>query len=116
MSADDLILQDELTFEADLEHPPEQVWRALTQPDLLSAWLPEGPDVSRALVEADPPNVVRYAWRDAAGDPPLESEVTFVLRPSPGGTHLTVIHGGLSVRQPLPANSNTAAWSLKCAA
>ena len=28
-----------LAFEFDLQHPPEKVWRALTEPALLSEWL-----------------------------------------------------------------------------
>ena len=28
-----------LTFEFDLHHPPEKVWRALTDPALLAEWL-----------------------------------------------------------------------------
>ena len=28
-----------LAFEIDLPHPPEKVWRALTEPTLLSEWL-----------------------------------------------------------------------------
>lgn len=30
---------DSLMFECDLEEPPEKVWRALTEPALLAAWL-----------------------------------------------------------------------------
>lgn len=30
---------DSLVFECDLEEPPEKVWRALTEPALLEAWL-----------------------------------------------------------------------------
>lgn len=104
----------ELAFEAELEHSPEKVWRALTEPHLLDAWLPASPQVDREVVEADPPHVLRWAWRDGAGQPPLESEVTITLVPTPGGTRLTVIHTGL--RQVAPANSNTPTWSLKCAA
>jgi len=110
--------EGELAFEAELEHPPEKVWRALTEPHLLDAWLParppNGPQVDREVVEADPPHTLRWAWRDGAGEPPLDSEVTITLVPTPGGTRLTVIHTGL--RQVAPANSNTPAWSLKCAA
>ena len=104
----------ELAFEAELEHPPEKVWRALTEPHLLDAWLPAAPHVDREVVEADPPRSLRWTWRDGAGEPPLESEVTITLAPTPGGTRLTVIHIGL--RQAVPANSNTPTWSLKCAA
>ena len=30
---------DSIAFEFDLPHPPEKVWRALTDPDLLAQWL-----------------------------------------------------------------------------
>jgi uncharacterized protein YndB with AHSA1/START domain len=30
---------DSLSFEFDLPHPPEKVWRALTDPALLAEWL-----------------------------------------------------------------------------
>jgi len=32
---------DTLSFEFDLQHPPEKVWRALTDPTLLADWLME---------------------------------------------------------------------------
>ncbi|MGA0601582.1 SRPBCC family protein [Caulobacter sp. KR2-114] len=122
MIADKMVANDDgegdLAFEAELDHPPEKVWRALTESHLLDAWLPPGPpggpQVTREVVEADPPHTLRWAWRDGGGDPPLDSEVTITLVPTPGGARLTVIHTGL--RPAVPANSNTPAWSLKCAA
>ena len=30
---------DSISFEFHLEHPPEKVWRALTDPGLLAEWL-----------------------------------------------------------------------------
>jgi uncharacterized protein YndB with AHSA1/START domain len=30
---------DSISFEFDLDHPPEKVWRALTDPTLLAEWL-----------------------------------------------------------------------------
>ena len=30
---------DFIAFEFELKHPPEKVWKALTKPELLSAWL-----------------------------------------------------------------------------
>ena len=33
---------DSLVFECDLDEPPEKVWRALTEPQLLEAWLTTG--------------------------------------------------------------------------
>ncbi len=35
-----------ITVECDLDAPPEKVWRALTEPELLSAWLE--PNATRA--------------------------------------------------------------------
>jgi uncharacterized protein YndB with AHSA1/START domain len=85
----------DLTFEADLDHAPETVWRALAEPALRDAWLPAN-DVGAPgeVLAADEPNSLSIAWRDAADD--RDSVVTFVLRPSPAGTHLTVTHGGVS--------------------
>jgi len=30
---------ESISFDFDLPHPPEKVWRALTDPDLLAQWL-----------------------------------------------------------------------------
>ena len=38
-SSDSPVPSDSLVFECDLEEPPEKVWRALTEPRLLEAWL-----------------------------------------------------------------------------
>lgn len=37
---------DSLVFECDLDEPPEKVWRALTEPRLLEAWLTTGDALS----------------------------------------------------------------------
>lgn len=103
---------DTLTFEADLDQPPETVRRALTEPELVAQWLPSDPAVTHEVVE-NSPDLVRYAWRDERGDPPLQSEVRFVMIPTRTGTHLTVVHGGLAT----PAVSHTASTcNLKMAA
>jgi uncharacterized protein YndB with AHSA1/START domain len=59
VSSDSLESSDSLVFECDFEEPPEKVWRALTEPRLLEAWLttdePVRVDPSRAdLSRADP--------------------------------------------------------------
>lgn len=98
-----------IVVECDLPEPPEKVWRALTVPELVAAWLspndikPEAgarfgvqDDGSNQRVEcevlaADPPNLIRYTWR-AGG---LDSVVTFQLAETgAGGTHLRLIHSG----------------------
>ena len=80
---------DSLVFECDFDEPPEKVWRALIEPQLLESWLAtadrerieargeaaETPDrvdpgVGRVgssdyeIVTAEPNHRVRYRWRD----------------------------------------------------
>jgi uncharacterized protein YndB with AHSA1/START domain len=91
-------------------HPPERVWRALTDPAELAAWLmpndftpQEGarfrldarPDhlepFDCEVLEVDPPRRLRARWF-VRGQPTL---VTFELRADDGGTVLRVEHEGL---------------------
>jgi uncharacterized protein YndB with AHSA1/START domain len=107
---------DSLVFECDFEEPPEKVWRALTEPRLLEAWLrteqPPRADVAEAhpalslpksdyeVLTAEPHRRLRYRWRDRdpgigdSGDREVHSVVTFELASRPtGGTHLRLTHG-----------------------
>jgi uncharacterized protein YndB with AHSA1/START domain len=97
----------------DLAEPPHKVWRALTEPDLLAAWLgpndirPEvghrfnvepgtdGP-VECEVLEVEPNRSITYSWREAKdGGPALDSQVTWILTPTfIGGTHLRLVHDG----------------------
>ncbi|MCZ8545000.1 SRPBCC domain-containing protein [Mesorhizobium qingshengii] len=116
---------DALEFEYDLAEPPEKVWRALTMPDLLAAWMmpndirPEignrfafagpGAPIECEILDAEPERLLRYSWRerpqqgDAARQDPLDSTVTFTLaRTISGGTHLRIVHDGFA-RTAMPA-------------
>ena len=116
---------DSLAFEYDLAEPPEKVWRALTVPELLAAWMmpndikPQtgsnftfaGPDtaIECEILEAEPEHLLRYSWReqprDAARQDPLDSTVTFTLaRTVSGGTHLRIVHDGFA-RKAMPAGA-----------
>jgi uncharacterized protein YndB with AHSA1/START domain len=105
---------DAVIVECDLPDPPEKVWRALTEPELLAQWLTEDEEdsqdtcedpehvrdaVRRApveceVIEARPNRLLRYRWQDRddeAGS--VDSIVTFELsRTAGGGTHLRLIH------------------------
>ena len=82
----------EVELEYDLDATPQKVWRALSVPELLDAWLPPG-----ALAEPDPVAVrpgeeIRYRMREDS-PPFLESTVTFLVAPNAaGGTRLRIIH------------------------
>lgn len=104
----------EIVREADYAHPPERVWRALTDPKELGSWLMPnnfaptvghkfqfkvGPKVGwRGIVdcevlEVDPPRRLVYSWQ---GDPKHRSTtVCWTLTPtSDGGTRLKLEHTG----------------------
>jgi uncharacterized protein YndB with AHSA1/START domain len=114
---------DAIEFEYDLVEPPEKVWRALTVPELLAAWMmpndisPEignhfafaGPEtpIECEILDAEPEKLLRYSWREQPGDAarqdPLDSTVTFTLaRTVSGGTHLRIVHDGFA-RKAMPA-------------
>lgn len=101
-----------IAFEIDLRHPPEKVWRALTDPALLSQWLLTVADLDVApgvaftlrappqpgwdgtvacrFVVVEPLRSLSYTW--VVGD--LDTVVTFSLAPTPAGTHLSVVQTG----------------------
>lgn len=90
---------DTLVVECDLPDPPEKVWRALTEPDLVAQWLTTSPDQAAKpeVVEAEPNRLVRYRWRESRAEP--DSIVSFELTHRiDGGTHLRLIHTALEVR------------------
>ncbi|WP_258583586.1 SRPBCC family protein [Mesorhizobium sp. AR02] len=114
---------DALEFEYDLAEPPEKVWRALTVPELLAAWMMPNditPEIGNRfafagteaaieceILEAEPEHLLRYSWReqprDATLQDPLDSVVTFTLaRTVSGGTHLRIVHDGFA-RKAMPA-------------
>jgi len=123
-----------LSFECELAEPPEKVWRALTEPELLAAWMMPndmkaeagsrfafaGPDapIECEVLEAEPGKLLRYSWRErpvakdadqlpAPDSHAFDSVVTFTLAgTASGGTHLRIVHDGfVPAAQPLVAVS-----------
>jgi uncharacterized protein YndB with AHSA1/START domain len=108
---------ESLSFEFDLKHPPEKVWRALTDPVLLAEWLlptvgltlepgaaftlktqPQpGWDgtVKCRLLEIEPHRKLSYTW-DVIG---MDTVVTFTLTPTASGTRLSLVHSGFRPEQ-----------------
>ena len=86
---------ESLEYEVDLDEPLEKVWRALTVPEIVAAWIqpdedePDSGSVECDLVTAEPPHRVCYQWqRD--GEP--ATYVTFELMRIRGGTRLRLTH------------------------
>jgi len=107
-----------ILVDCDLAEPPHKVWRALTEPELLAAWLgpndirPEighrfrfeaepGSDgaVQCEVLDVEPNRSISYSWRaERDGEPALDSRVTWTLTPSfVGGTHLRLVHDGFAL-------------------
>ncbi|RUW96727.1 MULTISPECIES: SRPBCC domain-containing protein [unclassified Mesorhizobium] len=128
------VAPDAIEFEYDLAEPPEKVWRALTVPELLAAWMmpndirPQtgsrfafaGPDaaIECEILDAEPERLLRYSWReqsdDAARQHPLDSTVTFTLaRTVSGGTHLRIVHDGFARKAAVTMTSAGCRLSLR---
>jgi uncharacterized protein YndB with AHSA1/START domain len=117
-------MSETVVTEADLDAPPEKVWRALTEPALLAEWLApsdvsgeegarfsidamaETGPVECEVIEADPPHELRVRWRGGEARPGApDSEVAFRLTPTErGGTLLRVVHSGIPSLVIAPAN------------
>ena len=103
---------ESISFEFDLHHGPEKVWRALTDPALLEEWLlpavdfkldpgaaftfkaPPQPgwdgNVNCQVLEIEAPRELSYRW--VVGD--IDTVVTFTLTPTPSGTRLSLVQSG----------------------
>ena len=110
---------DSISFEFDLPHAPEKVWRALTDPVLLAEWLlpvaglrlepgaaftfetepHPGWDgiVNCRILEIDAHRTLSYAW--VVGGMGLETVVTFRLAPTASGTRLSLVQSGFTPDQ-----------------
>jgi uncharacterized protein YndB with AHSA1/START domain len=105
-----------LTIERTFPHPPEKLWRALTESSLLAQWLMNNdfepvighrfqfraqpvPNwngvIDCEVLVVDPLKQLSYSW-EALG---LGSVVLFTLTPADGGTHLRMEHSGFGPDQ-----------------
>jgi len=117
---------EDVVVECALDAPPQKVWRALTVPSLVTAWLMPGKVDARPgarfgfdgeaaglpgpidcrVLDAEPHRLLRYSWRERDGARTIDSVVTFELDPDGrGGTRLRIVHGDF-VAMPAAANAN----------
>jgi uncharacterized protein YndB with AHSA1/START domain len=108
---------ESISFEFDLHHSPEKVWRALTDPVLLAEWLLPVVDlelepgaaftfktqplpgwdgtVNCRFLEIEAQRKLSYTW--VVGD--METVVTFTLTPTASGTRLSLVQSGFKPDQ-----------------
>ena len=96
-----------------LPHPPERVWRALTDPERMSRWLMPTDfkaelghafsfdtggwgKVQCVVLAIEPLRLLRISWKN----PPLDTTVTWTLFPEGAGTRLEVEHAGFNLEDP----------------
>ena len=119
-----------LSFEFDLPHPPEKVWRALTEPALLAQWLLPAVDfrlergapftlrtdpvggwdgiVQGRMREIVAREKLSYDW--GVGD--LATVVTFTLTPTATGTRMRLVHAGFREDQKKNFGGARYGWKL----
>ena len=103
--------------ERDFPHPPEKLWRALTQPHLIEEWLMkndftpvighrfklrgEWGELDCEVLAIEPNRTLAYRWdrlHDNAAFS-VKSTVTFTLTPTGNGTHLRMEQVGFRADQ-----------------
>lgn len=114
-----------LTFE--LDHPPEKVWRALTEPQLLARWLMQTDlvpvvgqhfqfkrdplphwdgTVNCEILEIEELRTISYTWR-ALG---LDTVVTWTLERTSTGTRLVLVQAGFEADQKQALGGARGGW------
>ena len=123
---------DSLSLEFDLAHPPEKVWRALTDPVLLAEWLLPVVDldlelepgaaftfktqpypgwdgtVSCRILEIEAHRKLSYRW----AVPFLDTVVTFTLTPTGSGTRLSIVQSGFKPDQKREFGGARYGWNM----
>jgi uncharacterized protein YndB with AHSA1/START domain len=118
-----------VVVEREMPHPPEKLWRALTQPHLIEEWLMKnnfkpvvghrfnltgewGGVMDCEVLEVEPNRTLSYTWNfsheDAAYD--MKSVVVFTLTPTSTGTHLRMEQSGFRPDQKQAFGGAHAGW------
>jgi uncharacterized protein YndB with AHSA1/START domain len=119
-----------VVVEREIAHPVEKLWRALTQPHLIEAWLMKNdfqPVVGHSfnlrgdwggvldceVLAVEPGRTLSYTWNFKHDDPAydLRSVVTFTLTPTRTGAHLRVEQAGFQPAQKQAFGGAKAGWA-----
>lgn len=118
-----------VVVEREFAFPPEKLWRALTQPHLIEAWLMKndfqpvvghgfkltgewGGVLDCKVLAIEPERTLSYTWDFEHADPAygLKSVVTFTLTPTGAGTHLRMEQAGFRPDQRQAFGGAHAGW------
>jgi uncharacterized protein YndB with AHSA1/START domain len=119
-------MSDTSTIRTDqfLPYTPTQVWKALTDPDLIARWLMQNDfqlavghhftfknvpiptvkfegTVYCEVLDFEEERRLRFSWVDHGEENGLNSVVTWYLKPEGNGTHLYLEHEGFDPNHPL---------------
>ena len=111
-----------VVVEREIPHPPEKIWRALTQPHLIEEWLMKNDftpvvghrfnlradwgAVDCEVLAVEPNKTLSYTW----GAYDLKSVVTWTLTPTSTGTHLRMEQSGFRPDQQQAYQGATYGW------
>jgi uncharacterized protein YndB with AHSA1/START domain len=118
-----------VVVERDIPYPPEKIWRALTQPQLIEEWLMKndfkpvvghsfnlrgewGGTLDCEVLSVEPNRTLSYSWNFSHDDPAfnLTSVVTFTLASTGAGTRLRVEQSGFRPDQKQAYGGAKAGW------
>ena len=122
---------ESISFEFDLHHSPEKVWRALTDPALLTEWLLPVVDlklesgaaftfktqaypgwdgtVNCRFLEIEAQRKLSYTW--VVGDM-LDTVVTFTVTQTASGTRLSLVQSGFKPDQKRESGGARYGWKM----
>ena len=116
-----------LVIERDVPHPPEKIWRALTQSSLIEEWLMKNdfqpvvghrfsfratpvPNwsgvIDSEVLVVEPNSRLSYSW----GSMGLETVVIWTLTPTASGTHLRMEQSGFRSEEDAAYKGATYGW------
>jgi uncharacterized protein YndB with AHSA1/START domain len=117
-----------LVIEREVPHPPEKVWRALTEGQLISEWLMKNDFqavvghrfsfraapvqnwngvIECQVLVVEPNSRLSYSW----GTLGVETAVTWTLKPTAGGTQLRMEQSGFGPDQTANYNGARYGWT-----
>jgi uncharacterized protein YndB with AHSA1/START domain len=118
-----------VVVEREIPHPPEKIWRAITQPHLIGEWLMKndfkpavghrfnlrgdwGGVLDCEVLVVEPNRMLSYTWNFAHDDAAfnLTSVVTFTLTPTSTGARLRMEQSGFRADQKQAYGGAKAGW------